>query len=294
MGLIIKSLHVRRFLDVPCKMYKRIFHNISHLSDKFWTLATKKYSLWEKNYIFSTSDFLNQMCYCCQKLEKFGHFHWFLCMRGRICEAVRGRERPCYPHWLRDLCQRVPDLSEPIRGARPLTASHFRPLTASASHNLSCDLSEPIRGARPLTHTASQICEAVGVRDADRPLTHTRRCSPILGAAWLISRLNALLRPVESDRPPGVRERPIGLSNLWGRVRERPCACEAVLTTKSCDLSESPKPLTASQIGLTDLSESPKWEAVWEADRPLTHTGPVAPLPAEGVRSSGSPDWFHG
>ena len=45
-------------------------------------------------------------------------------MRGRKWEAVRGRERPCSSHWLRDLCQRVPDLLEPIRGARPLTASH--------------------------------------------------------------------------------------------------------------------------------------------------------------------------
>ena len=30
-------------------------------------------------------------------------------------------------------------------------------------------------------------------------------------------------------------------------------------------------------------SVSPKWEAVWEADRPLTHTGPVAPLPGEAM-----------
>ena len=40
---------------------------------------------------------------------------------------VRGRERPCSSHWLRDLCQRVPDLSEPMRGAQPLTASHGLP-----------------------------------------------------------------------------------------------------------------------------------------------------------------------
>ena len=84
----------------------------------------------------------------------------------------------------------------------------------------------------------SQICEAVGGRA--RPLTRkscdlsespiglsrTPAESPILGAVWLFSRLNALLRP-ESNRPVCVRGR----------------------------------------------SESPKWEAVWEADRPLTHTG---------------------
>ena len=45
-------------------------------------------------------------------------------MRGRKWEAVRGRERPCSSHWLRDLGQTVPDLAEPMRGARPHTASH--------------------------------------------------------------------------------------------------------------------------------------------------------------------------
>ena len=55
-----------------------------------------------------------------------------------------------------------------------------------------------------------------------------------------------------------------GLSDLWGRGSPR-CR-SASHATKSCD-----------------LSESPKWEAVWEADWPLTHTGPVAPLPAEAM-----------
>ena len=89
-----------------------------------------------------------------------------------------------------------------------------------------------VRG-RPRPPTASQIWES------DRPLTHTGRCSPILGAAWLISRLNALLRP-------SVRERPIGLSNLWGCGRPR----------------------TASHFGLTDhrsdsLTDLTMWQ-IWQ------------------------------
>ena len=72
-------------------------------------------------------------------LSKVRDSVYFICLRGRIWEAVRGRVRPWGSHWLRDL-------PEPIRGARPLTASHGLSL-------LSCDLSEPIRGARP--HTAS-------------------------------------------------------------------------------------------------------------------------------------------
>ena len=106
------------------------------------------------------------------------------------------------------------------------------------------------------------ICEAVGVRGADRPLTHTGRCSPILGAAWLISRLNALLRPVESDRcaweadrhlglpRPHRSVRPIGLSNLWGRS-VRPIG----LSDRSHDflVRGRARTPTASQIGLTDL-----------------------------------------
>ena len=95
-------------------------------------------------------------------------------------------------------------------------------------------------------------------------LSRTPAESPILGAIWLISRLNALLRPV------------------CVRGRSDSQICEAVgvgarpLTTKSCDLSESPPP-TASQIWESEV----KWEAdrtptasqIWESDRPLTHTG---------------------
>ena len=127
---------------------------------------------------------------------------------------------------------RSDQITEPIRGARPPTASHFRPPTAShglslsashglprpltfglprppialASHNLSCDLSEPIRGARPLTHTASQIldsqiCEAVGVRSDSSGRGNAFSCE--------ISQIAPRI-----GLSAGVRERPIGLSNL--------------------------------------------------------------------------------
>ena len=73
--------------------------------------------------------------------------------------------------------------------------------------------------------------------------------SPILGAIWLISRLNALLRPVESDRCAWEAAR------LWEAVcvrgRSDSQICEAVGVRKSCDLSH-----TASQIGLSDRSDS--------------------------------------
>ena len=151
-----------------------------------------------------------------------------------------------------------------MRGARPLTASHGLSLLASHHLGLTQFVMWSVwanQGARPLTHTASQIC-------ADRPLTHTGRCSAILGAAWLISWLNALLRP-ESDRPVCVRGRDRTLKSV------RPWESDHGLSPQShvtC-LRVRPRPLTASQIGLTDRtlkSESPKWEAVWEADRPLT------------------------
>ena len=222
------------------------------------------------------------MCYCCRKLD----FETFSGIFVRPCEAVWGRGRPCSSHWLRDLCQRVPDLFEPIRAPRPPTASHGLtrphkypwkclkfgltwPLIASASHNLSCDLSEPIRDliglprphrfespiglsrtpaeamrlavksvrrargsyclARSLigltdlrVRSASQICEAVGVRGADRPLTHTGRSDS--------GRSNAFSHEISQAAPR------IGLH------------CPVCVRGRS-----APRTPTASQISLTDL-----------------------------------------
>ena len=129
---------------------------------------------------------------------------------------MRGRVRPWGSHWLRDLCQRVPGLwsqSEPHGLSRPLTASH----------NLSCDLSEPIRGARPLTHTASQICEAVGVRDLRvRSASHAHRSDST-------GRSNAFSREISQIAPRiGLSAGVVRLVCVRGQsdsqICGRPCA----------------------------------------------------------------------
>ena len=147
---------------------------------------------------------------------------------SEICEAVRGRERPWEAVrgrealigsdrsgtlWHRSLSQ-----WEEHGLSWPLTFGLSRPLIASASQNLSCDLSEPIR-----EHGLSQIWES------DWPLTHTGRC-------------NAFSREISQTAPrmtasPGVRERPIGLSNLWGRVRERPWESDWTLPAEAMRLA---------------------------------------------------------
>ena len=114
-----------------------------------------------------------------------------------------------------------------------------------------------------------------GSPKSDRPLTHTGRCSPILGAAWLISRLNALLRPVESDRcaweadrtptrpltdshgltdRPHRFESPICEADLWGR--ERPWEAEHGLSDRSHDFV------------VRGRGRTPTASQIWESDRP--------------------------
>ena len=267
------------------------------------------------------------MCYCCRKLVIS---MYFICLRGRIWEAVGGRGRPCSPDWLSDL-------SKPIRGARPPTASHglprphkflmwsvwanqgsTRPLrSGSPKHGLS--RTRPLRSGspksdRPLTHTGresdprgyltdftakriasagvrerpigtsdshgltdlwgrsdSQICEAdlcfglsdrshdahgltdlrvrsrVGGRSASHAhrasRTSTGRGSTILGLAWLISRLNALLRPVEVRLPRCAWE------------ADRPPTRLRTLTASQIGLSRPPTRPHRSQIGLSDRSD---------------------------------------
>ena len=82
--------------------------------------------------IFSTSDWINQMCYCCRKLEKLVIFSEFLEGRGRPCSANQGSTAKFgLPHFL----------MWPVwanQGAWPPTASHFglpRPPN-SPSHGL--------------------------------------------------------------------------------------------------------------------------------------------------------------
>ena len=113
------------------------------------------------------------------------------------------------PDWLREIRshQRANQGSTAL--PRPPTFGLPRPPIASASHILSCDLSKPIRGARPpmASHGLSTF------RGADRPLTHTGQCCPILGAVWLISRLNALLHPLESNDSHGLSLRTLTASH---------------------------------------------------------------------------------
>ena len=156
------------------------------------------------------------MCYCCRKLEIWVFSMYFMCLWGRFSDSqiweavcVRGRA-PLIGS------DRSDHITEPIRGAWPLThtasqiwESENRPHKHTASQHLSCDLSEPIRGARPLTHTASQICEAVGVRGADRPLTHTGRSNAF-------SREISQAAPrIGLHRPVCVRVRSSGLSDWF-------------------------------------------------------------------------------
>ena len=134
----------------------------------------------------------------------------------------------------------------------------IRPPKHSASHILSCDLSEPIRGARPLTHTASQtvrpICEAVGVR-SPIGLSRTLAESPILGAIWLISRLNALPHTVDlglTDRPHRSDSQ---ICEAVGVRGGRPWEAEHGLSDRSHDfvVRGHGSPSTASQIWESDL-----------------------------------------
>ena len=98
--------------------------------------------------VFSTSDFLNQMCYCCQKLDfqvKFAQF-------GRPWEAMGGRAPLIGSLIWSDLCYPIREHGLP------------RPPTHTASHILSCDLSEPIY---QMCHKSLISCFLVGGRSRD-------------------------------------------------------------------------------------------------------------------------------
>ena len=174
------------------------------------------------------------MCYCYRKLEILCILYVWEAEFGRPWEAVGGRGALIGL----EICVRESQIFEANQSP---TASHglSRPLTAS--HNLSCDLSEPIREPRIGLHRALCVTwEAVCDR-ISHGLSRTPGDAVILGPVWLISRLNALLRPVESDR----------------------CAWEADRTPT--------RPLTDSH-GLTDLrvrSVRPICEAVRGRARPL-------------------------
>ena len=189
--------------------------------------------------------------------------------------------------------------AEGLRGRiRPLTASHglSQPRTLSLSQSNDWKQgqrvhgrpwereSEAVRGrerpweaefglSSPRPHT---ICHVICLSQSEESTaSHAPAESPILGAIWLISRLNALLRPVESDRPlthTGRESDPRGyLTDFTAKRIASPGVRSVCVRGRS-----------ASHFGLSDrshdLSESPKWEAVWEADRPLTHSGRCSPI----------------
>ena len=119
-------------------------------------------------------------------------------------------------------------------------------------------------------------------------LSRTPGDAVILGAVWLISRLNALLRPVESDRSPGVRERPIGLPHGLSRTLrqitwfESPIglsrtAGDAVILGPVWLISR----LNALHrpVCMRGRSDSHRSDSqICEADRPLTHSGRCSPI----------------
>ena len=214
------------------------------------------------------------MCYCYRKLGNLSIFNVFLGGRGRPWEAVRGRA----PLIGLEICVRESQIYwsqwEEHGLSRPLTASHFCHvicLSQSGEHGLS--RTRPLRSVRPW--------------ESDRPLTHSGRCSPIPGQSHLY-------RPREYDprarltdftakriASPGVR-------SVCVRGRSDSQICEAVgvrprpLTTKSCDLSESPK--WEAVLGLP----RPHRSAVRvRSERPCGRPIGLSRTPGDAVRSSG-------
>ena len=190
--------------------------------------------------VFSTSDRLLSDVLLLSKVRK-------IAFSVNFCEAVGGRVRPCSPDWLSDL-------SEPIRVARPHTASQIglsdRPhrsgspkfgLTRTRPHNFCHVICLSQSGEHGLTRppTASQKFTVrpwkSEVRGADRTLP---------GEAMRLA-VKSVRRARGSQclaRSPRVRSvRPI-CEAVWGRVRP---ICEAVWGRVRPHRS-------ASHIGLSD------------------------------------------
>ena len=126
--------------------------------------------------VFSTSDRLLSDVLLLSKVRK-------IAFSVNFCEAVGGRVRPCSPDWLSDL-------SEPIRGARPHTASHG---LTNFPENVSNSASHGLPSARP--HT---ICHVICLsQSGEHGLSRTRPLRSV--------------RPWESEVPIGLSRTPIGL-----------------------------------------------------------------------------------
>ena len=146
---------------------------------------------------------------------------------GRVRSPPGVCERPIgLPHGLSRTLRQITWFESPIGLSR--TVGDAVILGPVWQHRPLC-----VRGRSDSHRSDSQICEA------DRPLTHSGRCSPILGAVWLISRLNALHRPVcvrgrsasqiwESDGALWLAQtdhmrksvRPRRWEAVWGRIWE--------------------------------------------------------------------------
>ena len=224
-----------------------------------------------------------QMCYCCRKLDFQRNLSksashglsrprtlslsqsndWKQVQRvhGRPWEAVRGRERP-------NLASHRLGLTEFVMWS---VWANQRARSASHAHRGSDCIARCAWEADRPHRFESPICEA------DRPLTHTGRC-------------NAFSREISQTAPrmtasPGVRERPIGLSNLWGRVRHVIClrvrsrvggrsashAHRASRTSTGWSNAFSREISQASpRIVLPRPVEVRLAQCAWEADRPPT------------------------
>ena len=137
------------------------------------------------------------MCYCYRKLVNLSIFNVFY-MFERPNSASHGLSRPpmhsltLFPViWLAQ--RESPRPWEAVRG-------RIRPLIPSASQHFSCDLSEPMRASHGLTDRPHRFESPIGLSR--------------LRAIWLISRLNALLRPVCVR---GRSDSQICEADLWGR-----------------------------------------------------------------------------
>ena len=222
---------------------------------------------------------MNQMCYCCRKLVKLVISIEFVGGRGRPWEAVGGRGALIGS-------ERSDQISEPIRGARPPTASHGlpnsashglpRPPIASASHNLLCDLSEPIR-----EHGLPRESD---LRGRIRPHRLRAMQSDPRGRLTDFTAKRIALPGVRSAvRVRSVRPNSASHHKVMWSVWEAVCVRGRAQTPTASDSLTDHMTLSESPICEADLlgRGSPKCEA----DRTL---------PGEGVRSSGQSHWFHG
>ena len=198
------------------------------------------------------------------------YFWWWEAESERPWEAVWGRA----PLIGLEIC---PSQSGEHGLTRPLTASHFRPLITSASHNLSCDLSEPIRREHGLSRTRPHGLTDLRVRSASH--AH-RRCCHHRGRLtdFTAKRIASAGRV---DRPVCVRGR--SDSQICEAVC-RPCSPQSHVI---CLRSEASHGLT-DRTHRSDSQIRP-WESdLWGRESPSPILGAIW-LTAKRIASPGLP-----